>query len=237
MPLLSAIDHRMKRDTVAEVLREAIFQGELSPGERLQEERLATLLEAGRGPVREALLKLEAEGLIVREPYKGARVAMPSRRDIEELFEVREVLEAMVTRQAAPHITREDIEQLRRIIDLRKNPESHGEVGVENLNLAFHEVIYKRCPNRQLSALVLQLWGRFPKSTWQLRSTDRNVDHVEQGTAEYSAILAAFEAGDADAAADSMVRHVRRARETLVELVEPFQPSVEQESLEPVAAN
>ncbi len=218
MALRRLPEKRATTDRVADLIREAIFQGVLQPGEHLQEERIAAETGVSRGPVREAILKLEAEGLLVREPYRGARVATVSRQDLEELFELRQHLEALATELAAPHISADDLDSLRRIVDTKKHAEANGDTTQEQLNQEFHQILYDRCPNRRLHTLLVQLWGQFPKSMWRLRPY-----RIQQNIEEFEGIVRALEAGDAKAAGAWMARHVAGGASSILEIFDQHQ--------------
>ncbi len=218
MTLRRLPEKRATTDRVADLIREAIFEGALQPGEHLQEERIAAETGVSRGPVREAILKLEAEGLLVREPYRGARVATVSRQDLEELFVLRQHLESLATELAAPHISVDDLDSLRRIVEAKKQAEANGEPNQEQLNQEFHQVLYDRCPNRRLRALLVQLWSQFPKSMWRLRPY-----RIQQNIEEFEGIVNALEVGDAKAAGAWMARHVAGGASSILEIYDQHQ--------------
>ena len=93
------------RDVVFNTLRQAILRGELQPGERLMEIQLAQRLGVSRTPVREAIRKLELEGLVLMIPRRGAEVAEITRQDLEDVLEVRAALEELAVKDACEHIT------------------------------------------------------------------------------------------------------------------------------------
>jgi DNA-binding GntR family transcriptional regulator len=95
-----------------EVIRQAILEGQLEPGRRLKEEELARELGISRTPVREALLMLQAEGLVDATPNRGAMVRSHDAEDLHDLYQLRAVLEGYATRLAAVHISEEDVDEL-----------------------------------------------------------------------------------------------------------------------------
>ncbi len=218
MALQKLSDKKAMTDRVADLIREAIFEGSLQPGEHLQEERIASETGVSRGPVREALVKLEAEGLLVREPYRGARVATVSRSDLEELFILRQHLEALAVTLAAPHISPSDIEHLREIIAAKKRTEPDGDGRQERLNQEFHQVLYDRCPNRRLHAFLVQLWSQFPKSMWRLRPY-----RIRENIDEFEGIVRTLESGDAEAAGAWMAKHVAEGARSILEIFDQHQ--------------
>src|SRR5947199_10401231 len=96
-----------------ELIREAILDGRLEPGRRLKEEELARELGISRTPVREALLMLQAEGLVVSTPNRGAMVRVHDAEDLDDLYQLRALLEGHATRRAATRISEQEIEALR----------------------------------------------------------------------------------------------------------------------------
>src|SRR6266849_628285 len=99
--------------TAKELIRQAILEGGLEPGSRLKEEELARELGISRTPVREALLMLHAEGLIVTTPNRGASVRVHEAEDLDDLYQLRALLEGHATRRAATRISEREIEVLR----------------------------------------------------------------------------------------------------------------------------
>src|SRR5699024_6215998 len=103
------------RDVVFNTLRRAILKGELKPGERLMEIALAERLGVSRTPIREAIRKLELEGLVVMAPRKGAKVASITERDLNDVLEVRKGMEVLAVSLACERITKEEIQHLEEI--------------------------------------------------------------------------------------------------------------------------
>ncbi|MBZ2195544.1 GntR family transcriptional regulator [Occultella gossypii] len=134
---------RVLADDVTDQLRAAIVSGSLPPGERLREDELATQMSVSRGPIREAFVKLEREGLIVIERYKGARVVELYRDDIDQIFSLRTVLEALGAEWACQHATEADIEELGRVLDrfLEATPDTLTPELIAELDIAFHDGI------------------------------------------------------------------------------------------------
>src|SRR3954464_7514575 len=100
-----------------ELIREAILDGELAAGERLKEDELARRLDVSRTPVREALRRLEAEGLVVVEPQRGATVRSYAPEELDDMYRLRAVLEGYAARRAAERISEADLDELRKSCD------------------------------------------------------------------------------------------------------------------------
>ena len=107
---LNLYEYKPLRDVVFENLREAILEGELKPGQRLMEVQLAEQLGVSRTPVREAIRKLELEGLVIMLPRKGAYVANMSLKDIIDVLEIRASLEGLAASLAAQRMSSDDID-------------------------------------------------------------------------------------------------------------------------------
>lgn len=108
---------RVLSDDVTDQIRDAIVTGQLEPGKRLREDELSTQMEVSRGPVREAFVTLEREGLVIIERYKGARVAEFYREDLEQVFSLRQVLETLATEWACRNATEADLDALDAVLD------------------------------------------------------------------------------------------------------------------------
>ena len=143
------------REIVFTTMREAIINGDFKPGQRLMEVQLAEQMGVSRTPVREAIRKLELEGLVVMVPRKGAYVAGLSSEDVREVVEIRCVLEGLAAKLAAQKAGSEDISKLKLIID-------NFEIAVNDKNIAdlisydsdFHEIIYRTAKNGKLIQMI-----------------------------------------------------------------------------------
>ena len=155
---LNLDEYKPLRDVVFENLRGAIVEGRLKPGERLMEVQLAEQLGVSRTPVREAIRKLELEGLVVMLPRKGAYVANMSLKDLIDVLEIRASLEGLAASLAAERITDEDIKKLESIVEEFKD--GINESNVEALlrkDVEFHECIFKSTNNKKLHQLINSL--------------------------------------------------------------------------------
>lgn len=146
------------RDVVFETLRDAIITQVLKPGERLMEIQLADEMGVSRTPVREAIRKLELEGLVVMVPRKGAYVAGVSMKDIHEVYEVRAALEMLAVTLAAERITDEELDALeRQVLRESEAEENSDENALDNIiyiDSTFHDIIYQAAHNQRLVQFV-----------------------------------------------------------------------------------
>lgn len=146
------------RDVVFRTLRQAILKGELKPGERLMEIQLAQKLGVSRTPVREAIRKLELEGLVLMIPRKGAEVAEITAKDLEDVLEVRAALEELAVCNACDTITEEQLQDLRAAAEAFKKALAGGDlVACAETDMNFHEVIYSATNNRRLLQILSNL--------------------------------------------------------------------------------
>jgi DNA-binding GntR family transcriptional regulator len=149
---LANLTRRALGDDVAELLRREIMRGTFPPGSHLRETELATALQVSRGPVRDALLQLEHEGLVMRRRNRGAVVVRLSRDDLEEVYELRLLLEQFAMGRAALHAVENDLIQMEKAISdfervLVENVSVHA---ASEIDLAFHDLVYRAAHNERL---------------------------------------------------------------------------------------
>lgn len=154
LPNLTGIQERRPlAHDVLEALRQAIWERQLQPGVRLREEELAEVLKVSRGPVREALIQLEYEGLVIREPNRGASVARLAPEDLEEVFSLRMALETLAVRLAVQNHTAEHITQLQDVLSDMRNALQMNvtEQRAADLDIYFHEIIISATGHKRLN--------------------------------------------------------------------------------------
>jgi DNA-binding GntR family transcriptional regulator len=153
--VLSPADATLLSDAVVDRLREAILRGLFPPGERLREEQLADALGVSRGPIRNALLQLEREGMVVRRPNRGAMVAQLSRNDLEEVYSIRVAIESVACAWAARNSVQRDLDEMQDIIDGYSRLTTRVTVQeAADADLSFHDLIYSAARHKRL----LRLW-------------------------------------------------------------------------------
>ncbi len=146
------------RDVVFNTLRRAILKGELEPGERLMEIALANRLGVSRTPIREAIRKLELEGLVIMIPRKGAEVAKITEKDLKDVLEVRTSLEKLAIELACDRITEEEIVELKdRCKDFVVSLKSSDLTEMAEKDVAFHDVIFRATKNARLIQILNNL--------------------------------------------------------------------------------
>lgn len=146
------------RDVVFNTLRQAIITGEFAPGERLMEIALAERLGVSRTPVREAIRKLELEGLVVMIPRKGAEVAQITEKDLRDSLEVRCNLEELAVKLACERINQEGEEKLKLALsEFKKAVEGKDFQNIVDSDIAFHDVIFEATQNHRLMQIASNL--------------------------------------------------------------------------------
>jgi DNA-binding GntR family transcriptional regulator len=203
----AALDPRTLWQRVHEHLREEIISGRLTPGTELQEVALAESLGVSRGPIREALGRLAAEGLVTVRPRRGAVVRALSAEEFLEAYQVREALEVMAVRLALPHLTTEHLAVMERQIAEMAACADAGDVqGFFESNAAFHQLFFDIAGNRMLAELYRQLRDQIDRH--RPRSLELR-GNVKRSITEHRAILRAVRAGDVERAVHLVSEHIR----------------------------
>jgi DNA-binding GntR family transcriptional regulator len=204
------------REQVIDVLRQAILDFRLKPGQRLIERELIEQIGVSRTTIREVLRQLAAEGLVTTIPQKGAIVVVPSEEEAAELYEVRAALEELAVRRFVEHASDSQVAALRAALDdVARVTKSGGDI-VEMLRAkdAFYEVLLKGSGNRAIHEILAGLQARVR----MLRATSLSQPgRPERAVAEIRAIVEAIEERDADAAAAACAAHVNHAASTGLE--------------------
>jgi DNA-binding GntR family transcriptional regulator len=204
-------------DRVVHLIREGVKRGRYAPGQRLPEADLTRDLKVSRGPLREALSRLAAEGVLEIEPYRGAMVRRLTRRDVEDLYQVREVLEGQAAALAARRIGDGDAaERLKKamveVADWRGSSDPNAYAYMDS-NAAFHSLIISLASNQVLADLMAQL--RTNAFRLQLVNVMR-INAREASIREHEEVAAAILAGDARKAERTMRRHVRHSYQAVM---------------------
>ena len=153
MRSLTPATRRGLADEATDRIRDAILSGELSPGEKVGEAELSRVLTVSRGPVREALVRLEQEGLVVSEWHKGTTVVDFTKSDIRQLATLRLALEQMAASEASREATREDFRRLQDIVAQMQAARLVGnDDALVRLDVEFHDAIYQAAHHPRLYA-------------------------------------------------------------------------------------
>jgi DNA-binding GntR family transcriptional regulator len=227
---------QLVRDWVEDRLRAAIFDGQFKNGAWLRQLRVADQLGVSEIPVREALKKLAAEGLVEYVPHRGMRVSKYSLDDAVDIYKIRAFLEAMAAYFAAQKITAEELVELKALatrMEARLAPEDLLEH--RELNRRFHEVVFTASRRAYLVHELKQLWTVFPSMLWGSFSATTNKRTVEQDAldlGEHFAIIGALEKGNAMEAERAMHQHIDDAGNRLFVAISKRTNSVPEKPLE-----
>lgn len=207
-------DYKPLREVIFNTLREAIIVGELKPGERLMEVQLADKMGVSRTPVREAIRKLELEGLVEMLPRKGAHVADLSVKDIMDVLEVRATLDGLATRLSASRITDEEIKELRHLLAQFINyVEKDNLQGSIKKDVEFHDIIYRSSRNEKL----IQISNNLREQVQRFRVIYiKDYSSSRELIREHTEILEAIASRDPVAAMDCAQRHIKNQEETII---------------------
>jgi DNA-binding GntR family transcriptional regulator len=200
----SAPGHRTLAEKAFEALHSAIITGQLRPGTRLPIEELAELLQMSPMPIREAVRRLDAAGLVENIPHRGARVTELSIGDLAEVYEARLALEVLAIRRAAQMFTGEDEALARqRLAELTRMPDDNS-AATSNAHAAFHFALYAAAQSAWLLRLIRPVWEtaeRYCLEAPQCRQLGKR-------KREHDSILNACMAHDADLAALALHDHL-----------------------------
>ncbi|EHD2281004.1 GntR family transcriptional regulator [Vibrio cholerae] len=205
-----------KSENLTEYLIEAIVEGQLAPGSKISEPELARQFQVSRGPLREALMRVEGLGLIERIPHIGARVIQLSPIKLVELYAVREALEGMAARQAARNITEIELAGLESLLSTHSTHIDQVEGASyfhQQGDFDFHYRIIQASCNQQLIGLLCdELYHLLRMYRYQSpRSHSRPVEALE----EHKFILRAIRQRDEELAEMLMRRHISRSRQLI----------------------
>lgn len=204
-------DLRPLWEQIRDAIRARIVQGVMAPGSRVVEREIAAEHGISRAPVREAIRLLEAEGFVSVRPGRGVVVRELARKEVEDLFDLREVLEVFEARLAAERARPADVRRLRWLVDEARHRGALNELQeVSEANIEFHEEIARLADN---SALTKALEPVAAQLRWNYAQTAE----PERVLAEHEALLAAIAGHDADRAAEVALKHVREARRIALE--------------------
>ncbi len=212
---LNMNDYLPLRDVVFNTLRQAILKGDLAPGERLMEVSLANRLGVSRTPVREAIRKLELEGLVLMVPRRGAEVAKISEKNLRDVLEVRRTLEELAVELASKRMTDERMLALKRANVVFETSISGSDVTqIAEADEKFHDVIYAATVNDKL----LQIMNNIREQMYRYRlEYIKDEEKRRDLVAEHRQIISALEKRDVDAAKRAVRVHIENQEATVVQ--------------------
>jgi len=209
---------KTKQDYVYEQLYQAILSGRFKPGEHLVLEELGEEFGTSRTPLREAIRRLQTEGLVDFTPHRGAVVADLSLEELIELYHIRAVLDGLAARLATENLSDEELTKLQDIFDAtRRELDPSNPVRFEEFNRTFHEIIYQGANAPFLYEMIINLYTKTGSYRHlSLRSAGRIQDVLD----EHHRILEALVARDAELAERHAREHHEHTAKALVDLLE-----------------
>ena len=212
---LPSLKRRSLGDEVTEQIRDVILTGGLQPGDRLGEADISQRLQVSRGPVREALVRLEQEGLVAIERHRGATVVDLTRKDVLELATLRAALEQLAMEEATRSATAEDLASLHAVVDQMRSARERGaDELLVRLDVEFHDTVYKAAHHERLYAAWTTI--RSQVSLALLRRRVVSVDYPGLVVDEHTALAATLADRNADQAKAQITEHIAGAYSRLL---------------------
>lgn len=206
------------RDVVFKTLREAILKGNLAPGERLMEIQLANQLGVSRTPIREAIRKLELEGLVIMIPRRGAEVARITEKDLKDVLEVRTSLEELAISLACERISDASVEALKEALKNFKAAINGGDVTkIAESDVAFHDIIFAATDNARLIQIVNNLREQMYRYRLEYLKDYTTHDRLYK---EHEEIVAAIADKDKALARKLIVEHIYHQELTVIKNIQ-----------------
>ena len=205
------------RDVVFNTLRQAILRGELKPGERLMEIQLANKLGVSRTPIREAIRKLELEGLVLMIPRKGAEVAEITEKNLRDVLEVRCALEELAVQLACDRIDKQGIRDLQQAAkNFESVLDSADITKIAEADVAFHDIIYMATDNKRL----IQLLNNLREQMYRYRIEYlKKKEYYPRLLAEHQDIIQAIANGERERATKITSQHIDNQVETVADTI------------------
>ena len=207
-------NHKPLREMVYEELKMQILKGSIIPGTRMMEVELAEEMGVSRTPIREAIRKLEKEGLVTIEPRRGAYASMISTDDMVEILEVRQDLEGLAAYFAANRMTDGQMEELRQVSDNYNDAVKRGNMeDMIKYDTRFHHIIVESCHNKILVQMIEQLQELVLRFRYIYYDNFRRAEKMPE---EHKAIIGAIAEGNEDKARAAADIHIERLKELVV---------------------
>ncbi len=202
------------RDVVFNTLRKAILTGELKPGERLMEIHLANRLGVSRTPIREAIRKLELEGLVIMIPRRGAEVAQITEKSLKDVLEVRRALDALCAELACDRISVQEEQQLKRACDeFEHATETKDATTIARADVRLHDIIVQATGNRRLIQLINNLSEQMYRYRFEYIKDESRHDNL---VAEHRMIYESIVRHDKEQAAKAAKLHIDNQEKSII---------------------
>ncbi len=206
------------RDVVFNTLRRAIITGEFAPGERLMEISLANRLGVSRTPVREAIRKLELEGLVIMIPRKGAQVAKITEKNLRDVIEIRCVLEEFAASLACERIDEEGKQKLEAAHqEFVKAVQNNDILEIVEKDEQFHDVIFEATSNDRLITIINNLREQFYRYRMEYV---KDIDQRSVLVQEHEKLLHAISVHDVDTAKSIMRTHLHNQQDGVIQSIQ-----------------
>ncbi|MGH3762590.1 GntR family transcriptional regulator [Actinophytocola sp.] len=210
------------RTQVADLLRKMIMDGTFAPGERLVERVLCDMMGASRSTLREALRKLETEGLVTVKPGQGPAVAEVDEKGIRDLYAVREALEQLAITLFLKNVTEDGLADLERAFEVLKAAHATGDVSLAmREKQAFYRALFAIAGNDVISDVADKLYAR--TTSVRLLSYS-HAGRLGEGLRELELVMTAIRRGDGPAAMEAYAAHMAKAMEAAVQSLKTKQP-------------
>ncbi|MCD7724618.1 MAG: GntR family transcriptional regulator [Clostridiales bacterium] len=202
------------RDVVFNTLRKAILTGELKPGERLMEIHLANQLGVSRTPIREAIRKLELEGLVIMIPRRGAEVAQITEKSLRDVLEVRRALDALCVELACERISADEIGQLKKACDaFEYATKTKDATTIAEADVALHDIIVQATRNRRLIQLINNLSEQMYRYRFEYIKDESGHEHLVN---EHRMIYESILHRDKQKAAEASKTHIDNQEKSII---------------------
>ncbi len=213
------IVHKTRTQLVVEAIREKILGGEIKAGEPLRQAALAEELNVSRIPVREALMQLEAEGLVNFEAHKGATASEISSAQVCEVFELRALLEAELLFHSIKRLTEDDFEEAEECLAKLENAMAAGDAmaATGELNTLFHNKLYCRAERPQTEEIVASLNQSCSR---YVRMHILLAGGIETAPEEHRELLELAKAKEVNKACKALKKHILSAKDDIKALLE-----------------
>ena len=213
------IDNTNLRDQTYDIIKNMIILREIEPGKKINEEHIAREIQVSRTPIREALCRLENEGIVTIIPRRGAFVSDLTETNVREILLIREVLEGLVVRLAVENMDAKTLEKLRKAIEKVSSisEEDRDLINYTRSEVDFHSILLSASNNQMLKNMMDMVNAHL--QIIRLR-TVVIPERAQNTVKEHQQILKAIEKGDADSAEELMRKHVRSVREVALKNIE-----------------
>ena len=202
------------RDVVFNTLRQAILTGDLKPGERLMEIHLANKLGVSRTPIREAIRKLELEGLVTMIPRKGAEVAQITEKSMNDVLEVRRAMDVLCIELACERISEEEMEALEAACQSFEEAVKTKDARIcAQADVEFHDIIVKATGNMRLVQLINNLSEQMYRYRFEYL---KDISKYDSLVAEHRVIYESIRSGDKAAASDAAKLQIDNQKKTII---------------------